>query len=160
MVLLESVNSLIMPPISAVALRVFSARLRTSSATTAKPRPASPARAASMAALSASKLVCSAMPSISFSTSVMRIVCCCRPLAVVWMVPVMSVWRRRLLVTLLISCSASVDSDTPRREMVSTSCISPETFDRSSWLRFRFFSRLSVLTRLMLASSSWQCDRK
>ncbi|MNH11546.1 hypothetical protein D3C79_710620 [compost metagenome] len=35
---------------------------RTSSATTAKPRPCSPARAASMAAFSASRLVCSAMP--------------------------------------------------------------------------------------------------
>ncbi len=34
---------------------------RTSSATTAKPRPCSPARAASMAALRASRLVCSAM---------------------------------------------------------------------------------------------------
>ena len=40
------------------------ARLRTSVATTAKPRPASPARAASIAALSASRLVCFATSSI------------------------------------------------------------------------------------------------
>ncbi|MNE52740.1 hypothetical protein D3C80_1474280 [compost metagenome] len=41
-------------------------RARTSSATTAKPRPLSPARAASIAAFSASRLVCLAMASISW----------------------------------------------------------------------------------------------
>jgi hypothetical protein len=41
------------------------ARLRTSVATTANPRPASPARAASTAALSASRLVCRAISSMT-----------------------------------------------------------------------------------------------
>ena len=44
-------------PISPVAFAVCSASAFTSEATTAKPRPASPARAASMVALSASRLV-------------------------------------------------------------------------------------------------------
>ncbi|EAP96225.1 hypothetical protein V12B01_13555 [Vibrio splendidus 12B01] len=51
--------------ISSVDCAVFVARLRTSSATTAKPRPASPARAASIAAFSASKFVCSEIPRIT-----------------------------------------------------------------------------------------------
>ena len=51
-------------PISLVALVVRSARARTSSATTAKPRPCSPARAASMAAFSARRLVWSAISSM------------------------------------------------------------------------------------------------
>src|SRR5438034_1615056 len=47
--------------ISPVAFAVCSASAFTSDATTAKPRPASPARAASMVAFNASRLVCPAM---------------------------------------------------------------------------------------------------
>src|SRR6202050_2756395 len=61
--------ALISAAMSFVALRECSANLRTSSATTAKPRPASPARAASMAALSASKFVCSVMSLITLIIS-------------------------------------------------------------------------------------------
>ena len=55
--------------ISSVACAVWLARVFTSDATTAKPRPASPARAASIVALSARRLVCSAMARISVTTS-------------------------------------------------------------------------------------------
>ena len=58
--------------ISSVARLVWPASALTSPATTAKPRPASPARAASMVALSASRLVCSAISVISLTTSPMR----------------------------------------------------------------------------------------
>ena len=54
---------------SSVALAVCTASDFTSEATTAKPLPASPARAASMVALSASRLVCPAMVRISLTTS-------------------------------------------------------------------------------------------
>ena len=54
---------------SSVARAVSCASSLTSPATTAKPLPASPARAASMVALSASRLVCSAMPVMTRTTS-------------------------------------------------------------------------------------------
>ena len=53
---------------SSVARAVSWASSLTSLATTAKPLPASPARAASIVALRASRLVCSAMPLISLMT--------------------------------------------------------------------------------------------
>jgi len=52
-------------PISLVSALVRSASLRTSAATTVKPLPCSPARAASMAAFRAKRLVCAAMSSIA-----------------------------------------------------------------------------------------------
>ena len=54
---------------SSVARAVSWARSLTSPATTAKPLPDSPARAASMVALRASRLVCSAMLVITLITS-------------------------------------------------------------------------------------------
>ncbi len=60
-------------PISPVAFAVCSASAFTSDATTAKPRPASPARAASMVAFSAKRLVWPAMVLMSSTTSPIRV---------------------------------------------------------------------------------------
>ena len=58
----------IFDPMSSVALAVSRARSLTSLATTAKPFPASPARAASIVALRARRFVCSAIEVITFTT--------------------------------------------------------------------------------------------
>ena len=58
--------------ISSVALAVWADRVFTSAATTAKPRPASPARAASMVALSASRLVWAEIAAMVPAISSMR----------------------------------------------------------------------------------------
>jgi hypothetical protein len=62
--------------ISSVALAVWPASALTSDATTAKLLPASPARAVSIVALSASRLVCSATEIMSLTTSPMRPAAC------------------------------------------------------------------------------------
>ena len=66
-------DSLMSVLISPAATAERWARLRTSAATTANPRPCSPARAASTAALSASRLVWKAISSITVMISAMRL---------------------------------------------------------------------------------------
>ena len=61
-------SSSILRVISSVAFWVWPESALTSLATTAKPRPASPARAASIVALSASRFVCLAMDAIRLMT--------------------------------------------------------------------------------------------
>ena len=78
----EAWMAAICAPISSVAFAVWLARFLTSDATTAKPLPASPARAASIVALSASRLVWPAMSLISLTTSPMRCAASARPCTV------------------------------------------------------------------------------
>jgi len=66
-------TSPICPAISSVARPVWLASSFTSAATTAKPRPASPARAASMVAFRARRLVCDAMFEIIPTMSPIRV---------------------------------------------------------------------------------------
>ena len=116
--------------ISSVAVAVCDARLLTSPATTAKPRPASPARAASMVAFSASRLVWPAMALIIFTTSPMRL----------------AVWSR--ISTVALVCSAC---DTASRASRALDCtcaeISPTEAESSS-------VAAAMVSRLLVACSA------
>ncbi len=89
---------------SFVEIATRSASLRISSATTAKRRPASPAPAASMVALMARMLVCSAS---SLTTSTTPPICCdFRPSSSMW--PTMrSTWRRMLPTVSWLRCTVA-----------------------------------------------------
>jgi hypothetical protein len=99
--------------ISLAASALRCARLRTSPATTAKPRPCSPARAASTAAFSARMLVWKAMPSIT---------------------PMMSAILRELSLMPFIVCTTWPTTSPPAPPRVARAC--------ASWLAWRALSAL------------------
>ncbi len=117
---------LIRPSMLVAFFSEASARVRTVSATTAKPLPCLPARAASMAAFSASRLVWSAMR-MTWLTASMILCACCSSCAIIL---TDSVWRSEAALTLSTSrptlalvvsttdCSVSV----LRREASAASC--------------------------------------
>ena len=88
---------------SSVAREVWLASALTSDATTAKPRPVSPARAASMVALSASRLVCEAICEIRPTTDPMRSVASARE-RIDWLVRSASPTAARAMSTPLLAC--------------------------------------------------------
>ena len=101
--------------ISSVAFAVWLASAFTSEATTAKPRPDSPARAASMVAFSANRLVCEAIEWISCTTSP------------IFSAPVDSIC------TVALVCSASVTARlATSRDCATWRAISPTELDSSS----------------------------
>ncbi len=79
-----------------MAFAVWLARLFTSEATTAKPRPASPARAASMVAFSAKRLVCEAMVWIRSTTTLIRAALSASPCMVASVAPASSTALRAI----------------------------------------------------------------
>ena len=133
----------------AAASLVFSERVRTSSATTAKPLPISPAWAASMAAFRASRLVRSA-------TSVMT--------CTIWLISSPFSWSRVVWALVLAIISATWLRFATRSSMVerlpsASRAVSLEIWPttlsswvmsiRYSWMDFRFAMRFPELRSVM-----------
>ena len=110
----EPCTAWICAAISSVALAVCTASDFTSEATTAKPRPDSPARAASIVALSASRLVCPAMSRISLTTS-----------------PIFCAASASPVIRVLVASASPTAARTTSRVRVSCALISPIEVDSS-----------------------------
>ena len=125
--------------LAAPALRC--ARLRTSAATTAKPRPCSPARAASTAAFSARMLVWKAMPSITPMMSEIFLDASAMPVMVLTTWP--TTWPPR-----------RATSEAPTASWLAWRAVSAfwDTVEVSSSMELAVSSRV-------LACSSVRCDR-
>ena len=142
--------------ISRAAPLLRSASVRTSAATTAKPRPFSPARAASTAALSARMLVWKAMPSITPMMSCTR----CELVRIACIVSTAS--RMRLPPDSAISCTRLASCSTARASSAFCfteplrSCTLAEVCSRlAAWRSVRWAS-----SPVPAASDSLACETK
>src|SRR5438445_751597 len=160
-------------------LELCSASRRTSSATTANPLPCLPARAASMAAFNASRLVMSASSRIDAMNPVMRRLTCPSPWTLLEASPTNAlratsrpiasrIWWRFLLATslaVLDACAASVPSSDTRRDTrarLSVASSPPETSPSSAstpwrirpvdWATAAAASRIEAAARASVAS--------
>ena len=123
--------------ISSVALEVWVESDLTSLATTAKPLPASPARAASMVAFSASRLVCEAICEISPTTE-----------------PTLSTESESeptMPFALLASSTASSAMLAPREDCARISPIELDSSSAALAILFEFFALLSAIPAATLA---------
>ncbi|MNZ98857.1 hypothetical protein D3C78_1181610 [compost metagenome] len=164
---------LIISSISCVEAWVRCARARTSSATTAKPRPCSPARAASMAALSASRLVCSAMARITSRTCAMlavRTASCSISTLVPWTA------RLRFSIEVMVSvtrcmpvradcsdCWVETDAATALRATSSTAAVISFTAVAASSVSMRWRCTPELdwwVTALISSAAAASCDEE
>ena len=122
--------------ISSVDLAVRSASFLTSSATTANPRPCSPARAASMAALSASRLVWSAMSLIT--PAIVEMLAECSPRERIR-------WDDWFTLSAILPISAEAWLTMPAPRLA----VSP-----ASWARAKESRALSAMCSILVVSSS------
>jgi hypothetical protein len=152
---------------SSVASAVCTASAFTSAATTAKPLPASPARTASIVALSARRLVCPAMARISLTTS--PVFCAaCASVAISRLVPWASSTAARAMSAVRASCRpiSPIELASSSEAIAAVSPFSEASFDADtapSALRAvlpELPSSTAAVVRIAMAPSAtvWRCS--